>query len=62
MQNLLQVRLLNLETQKLYNQVLVEQDLSDMLLHNMMPQAIAERLKGRSKLTTDHLNKAIVDS
>ena len=61
-QNLLQVRLLNLETQKLYNQVLVEQDLSDMLLHNMMPQAIAERLKGRSKLTTDHLNKAIVDS
>ena len=61
-QNLLQVRLLNLETQKLYEQVLVEQDLSDMLLHNMLPQAIAERLKGRSKLTADHLNQAIVDS
>jgi len=60
--NLLQVRLLNLETQKLYQQVLVEQNLSDMLLHNMMPQAIAERLKGRSKLTSDHLNQAIVDS
>jgi adenylate cyclase len=61
-QNLLQVRLLSLETQKLYEQVLVEQDLSEMLLHNMLPQAIAERLKGRSKLTADHLNQAIVDS
>jgi adenylate cyclase len=61
-QNLLQVRLLNLETQKLYEQVLVEQELSEMLLHNVMPHAIAERLKGRSKLTTDDLNKAVVDS
>lgn len=61
-QNLLQVRLLNLQTQKLYEQVLVEQELSDMLLHNVLPQAIAERLKGRSKLTADHLNLAIVDS
>ena len=61
-QNLLQVRLLNLETQKLYEQVLIEQDLSEMLLHNMLPQAIAERLKGRSKLTANHLNQAIVDS
>lgn len=61
-QNLLQVRLLNLETQKLYKQVLVEQELSDMLLHNVLPQAIAERLKGRSKLTVGHLNQAIVDS
>ena len=61
-QNLLLVRLLNLETQKLYQQVLVEQDLSEMLLHNMLPQAIAERLKGRSKLTANLLNQAIVDS
>lgn len=61
-QNLLQMRLLNLQTQKLYEQVLVEQELSDMLLHNVLPQAIAERLKGRSKLTSDHLNLAIVDS
>ncbi len=61
-QNLLQVRLLHMETQKLYAQVLTEQDLSEMLLHNVLPQAIAERLKGRSKLTADHLNHAIVDS
>jgi adenylate cyclase len=61
-QNLLQVRLLNLETQKLYEQVLIEQDLSEMLLYNVLPQAIAERLKGRSKLTADHFNQAIVDS
>jgi adenylate cyclase len=61
-QNLLQVRLLNLETQKLYKQVLIEQDLSEMLLNNVLPQAIAERLKGRSRLTADHLHQAIVDS
>ncbi len=61
-QNLLQVRLLNLETQKLYKQVLVEQELSDMLLHKVLPQAIAERLKGRSKLRADHLKLAMVDS
>ncbi len=42
--------------------MLVEQDLSEMLLHNVLPHAIAERLKGRSKLTADHLNQAIVDS
>ena len=61
-QNLLQVRLLNLETQQLFEQVLMEQDLSEMLLYNVLPQAIAERLKGRAKLTADHLNQAIVDS
>jgi adenylate cyclase len=61
-QNLLQVRLLNLETQKLYEQVLVEQALSDMLLNNVLPQAITERLKGRSRLTAEQLNRAIVDS
>lgn len=61
-QNLLQVRLLNLETKRLYEQVMVEQKLSDMLLHNVLPQAIVERLKGRSKLTADHLSMAIVDS
>jgi adenylate cyclase len=61
-QNLLQVRMLSLEAHKLYEQVLVEQELSEMLLHNVLPVAIAERLKGRSKLTADHLNQAIVDS
>ena len=60
--NLLQVRMLNLETQKLYEQVLVAQDLSERLLHNVLPHAIAERLKGRSKLTAEHLDQAIVDS
>lgn len=61
-QNLLQVRLLNLETQKLYEQVLVERELSERLLHNVLPQAIADRLKGRSQLMADHLDSAIVDS
>lgn len=61
-QNLLQVRLLNLETKKLYEQVLAAQELSDMLLHNVLPQAIVKRLKGRTKFTADHLSQAIVDS
>jgi adenylate cyclase len=61
-QNLLQVRMLHLETQKLYEQVLLAQNLSEMLLNNVLPQAIAARLKGRSKLTAGHLNQAIVDS
>lgn len=60
--NLLQVRLLHLETQKLYEQVLVEQELSEILLNNVLPQAITKRLKGRSKLTVDNLQHAILDS
>jgi len=61
-QNLLQVRMLHLETQKLYDQVLLAQNLSEMLLNNVLPHAIAERLKGRCMLTATHLNQAIVDS
>jgi adenylate cyclase len=60
--NLLQVRLLNQETQKLYDQVLAAHKLSDRLLHNVLPEAIAERLKGRSQLASNVFTQVIADS
>ena len=42
--NMLEVRLLHRETRDLYNRVLAEQKVSDWLLLNVLPQAIAERL------------------
>jgi adenylate cyclase len=46
-QNMLEVRLLHLETKTLYDRVAAEQKLSDRLLLNVLPRAIAERLKAR---------------
>src|SRR5690349_18730235 len=43
--NLLEVRLLFLETKRLYAQVVAEHKVSEGLLLNVLPQAIAERLK-----------------
>jgi adenylate cyclase len=45
--NLLEVRLLQAETERLYEQVVAEQKVSERLLLNVLPRAIAERLKGR---------------
>ena len=47
--NMLEVRLLHLETKKLYDQVVAEQKVSERLLLNVLPHSIAERLKGRPK-------------
>lgn len=60
--NLLQVRLLHHETQKLYEQVLVAQKLSDKLLHNVLPEVIAERLKGLYLLEQNLFAQVIADS
>lgn len=46
--NMLEVRLLHVETKKLYDQVLAEQKVSERLLLNVLPHSIAERLKGDS--------------
>src|SRR5512132_4260098 len=40
--NMLEVRLLHLETKKLYDRVVAEQKVSERLLLNVLPQAIAE--------------------
>lgn len=60
-QNLLQVRLLSVRSSELYAQVLAEQTLSELLLNNVFPKAILNRLKGQSRLTAQHLTQAIAD-
>ncbi len=61
-QNLLEVRLLHSETKKLYDQVIAEQKVSERLLHNVLPQAIAERLKGRPEVMADNFSAIIADT
>jgi class 3 adenylate cyclase len=58
---MLEVRLLNLESKKLYNQVAAEQQVSERLLLNVLPQAIAERLKARSIASAGGFPEIIAD-
>jgi adenylate cyclase len=60
--NMLEVRLLHLEMKKLYDQVVAEQKVSERLLLNVLPHAIAERLKGRPEIMTDSFTEVIADS
>jgi adenylate cyclase len=60
--NMLEVRLLHLETKKLYDLVLAEQKVSERLLLNVLPYAIAERLKGRPEVMADSFTEVIADS
>jgi adenylate cyclase len=60
--NMIEVRLLHLETKKLYDRVVAEQKVSDRLLRNVLPYAIAERLKGRFEVMADTFTEIIADS
>ncbi len=60
--NMLEVRLLHLETKKLYDRVVAEQKVSERLLLNVLPYAIAERLKGRPEVMADSFTEVIADS
>jgi len=60
--NFLEVRLLHSETKKLYEQVITEQKISERLLHNVLPRAIAERLKGRPEIVGHNFSEVIADS
>ena len=60
--NLLEVRLLHSETKKLYKQVVAEQKVSERLLHNVLPQAIAERLTGRPEVMDDNFSDIVADT
>ena len=60
--NMLEVRLLHLESKRLYEQVLAEQKVSERLLLNVLPPSIAERLKGRTELATDGFTEVIADT
>ena len=60
--NMLEVRLLHLESRDLYERVVVEQKLAERLLLNVLPSSIAHRLKGRPEVATDRFAAAIADS
>jgi adenylate cyclase len=60
--NMLEIRLLHMESKRLYNRVLMEQELSERLLLNVLPHAIAERLKGRPEVATEDFTEIIADS
>jgi adenylate cyclase len=60
--NMIEVRLLHLETKRLYDQVVGEQKVSERLLLNVLPQPIVERLKGRPEVTADDFTEVIADS
>jgi adenylate cyclase len=60
--NLLEVRLLNVETQKLYDQVLSEKKVSERLLHNVLPHSIVDRLKRRPEVMLNDFTQVVADS
>jgi adenylate cyclase len=60
--NMLEVRLLHLETKKLYDRVVAEQKVSERLLLNVLPYPIAERLKGRPEVIANSFTELIADS
>ena len=60
--NMLEVRLLHMETKRLYERVVAEQKLSERLLLNVLPRSIAERLKGRPQITAEGFAEVIADS
>ncbi len=59
-QNMVQVRLLHLETKKLYAQLVAEHKVSEGLLLNVLPHAIAERLKARPEVIADSFPEATI--
>src|SRR5476649_1444932 len=59
--NMLEIRLLHLETKKLFDRIAAEQKLSERLLLNVLPRAIAERLRGRPEVTADGFTEVIAD-
>jgi adenylate cyclase len=61
-QNLLQVRLLNLQTKKLFEQVVAEQKVSERLLNNVLPEVIVKRLKSQPEFEADNFSKVIADT
>lgn len=60
--NMLEVRLLHLDAKKLYERVAMEQKVSERLLLNVLPHAIAERLKARTDITSNGSTEIIADS
>lgn len=60
--NMLEVRMLHMETKRLYEQLVAEKKVSERLLLNVLPQSIAERLKGRPEVVAENFTAVIADS
>lgn len=60
--NMIEVRMLHMETKRLYYRVVAEQKKSELLLLNVLPQSIAERLKEHADVTEDGFTEVIADS
>ena len=61
-QNLLEVRLLNLKSKKLLEQIVAEKKISERLLSNVLPDVIVDRLKKQPEFNVDDYSKGIVDT
>jgi len=61
-QNLLEVRFLNLQTNNLFEQVVAEQKVSERLLNNVLPEVIVKRLKNQPEFRVDNFSKVIADT
>lgn len=59
--NMLEVRLLHQETKRLYDRVAAEQKMSERLLLNVLPSAIADRLKGRSEVRAGSFTELVTE-
>lgn len=60
--NMLEVRLLHLETKRLYDRVVAEQKVSERLLHDVLPDSIAKRLKERPGVAAGSFTEIIAES
>ncbi len=60
--NMLEVRMLHMETKRLYDQLVAEKKVSERLLLNVLPQSIAERLKGRPEVVAENFTAVIADN
>lgn len=60
--NYLETRLLQVETRRLYDQIVLQQKLSERLLLNVLPFSIAQQLKDRPEVTADTFAGVIADS
>lgn len=60
--NMLEVRLLHQESKKLYGRILAEQKVSERLLLNVLPGALAERLQARPEAKVSLFNELVTES
>lgn len=60
--NMLEVRLLHQQTKVLCDRVLAEQKVSERLLHNVLPTALADRLKARPAVETSVFPELVTES